>query len=152
MKQHEVKRINWNCSVLLNQNLSDIKEWIFNINIFYIYNLPIKVSNVFILAILFDEVNKKVKMLNVKFRIVFTKYLISRIVSYNVSYPLDVFSLKYANALCRNKCSRAMNDAFQTKALINFPRYFHRSILLPCTPHQTAKEVHRTRKLWLCIA
>lgn len=39
------------------------------------------------------------------------------------------------------------NDAFQTKGLLNFPRYFYNSILLPRRPHQTAKEVHKTKKV-----
>lgn len=39
------------------------------------------------------------------------------------------------------------NDAFQTKALINVPRYFHDSIILSYRAHQTAKEAHRTKKL-----
>lgn len=39
------------------------------------------------------------------------------------------------------------NDAFQTKALTYFPRYFHDSIPLYHRIHQTAKEVHRTKKM-----
>lgn len=50
-------------------------------------NLPIEVSNVFILAILFDEINKKVKMLNVKFKIVFTKRLMSGILCHTI-FPI----------------------------------------------------------------
>lgn len=53
----------------------------------------------FILAILFDEINIKVKMLNVKFRIVFTKRLMSGILCH-LSYPLDISSLLNMQILC----------------------------------------------------
>lgn len=73
-------------------------------------------------------------------------------ISYNVSYFLGISSLLNMQMLLyRNNhilsvygynCSKPI-DAFQTKALINFPRYFPDSILLSSGTHQTAKEVHK---------
>lgn len=60
MKNNTVNRVHRNGSVLLLEsifNLSDIKQWVFNKNIFFVAHL-FKYQNVFVLAISFDEIKK----------------------------------------------------------------------------------------------
>lgn len=138
-----VSRIYWSGSVVFlkplfiwHQEIDVQHKFIFHVFVAYLF----KCQSLCILAIFFEEINKKRQtdfMLHLELSLPNT---VQGFPVISVFYPLDIsFLLNTQMLLYRNNrtlhvygydCSRPVN-AFQTKAWINFPRYFHHSTLSP---------------------